>query len=199
MKLAANNGPRGNQARHVRTSRRLRARRRGRHRLTICPAAATDAGPLARAARPEDAGLSRDRLGHVTAWLQAEVDAGRIPGAVVLIGRGGSVAFAEAFGFRDREAERADGGRFDLPHRLDDQADDLGRGDDAGRGGQAAALARPVADYLPEFKDLTVGRRARARPSATMTVQDLLRHTSGLTYAAVRRLAGADASGATPS
>jgi CubicO group peptidase (beta-lactamase class C family) len=44
-------------------------------------------------------------------------------------------------------------------------------------------LAAPVAEYLPELKDRAVGvERVRAR--RTMTVQDLLRHTSGLTYAA---------------
>jgi CubicO group peptidase (beta-lactamase class C family) len=44
-------------------------------------------------------------------------------------------------------------------------------------------IAAPVADYIPEFKKLTVG--VERRPAQrTMTVQDLLRHTSGLTYAA---------------
>jgi CubicO group peptidase (beta-lactamase class C family) len=43
-------------------------------------------------------------------------------------------------------------------------------------------ISAPVAEYLPEFKERTVGiERVRAR--RTMTVQDLLRHTSGLTYA----------------
>jgi CubicO group peptidase (beta-lactamase class C family) len=43
-------------------------------------------------------------------------------------------------------------------------------------------IAAPVAQYLPEFSDMTVGvERAKAR--RTMTVQDLMRHTSGLTYA----------------
>ena len=44
-------------------------------------------------------------------------------------------------------------------------------------------ISAPVAEYLPEFKEPTVGvERVRAR--RTMTVQDLMRHTSGLTYAA---------------
>jgi CubicO group peptidase (beta-lactamase class C family) len=50
------------------------------------------------------------------------------------------------------------------------------------------ALADPVAKYLPEFKDVKVGEEkpdksldlvAARRP---MTIQDLMRHTSGLTY-----------------
>jgi len=46
----------------------------------------------------------------------------------------------------------------------------------------ALEIAAPVAQYIPEFGDLTVGVERR-RPQRTMTVQDLLRHTSGLTYA----------------
>src|SRR6266851_7788611 len=42
-------------------------------------------------------------------------------------------------------------------------------------------IAAPVADYLPEFAELTVGVERR-KPERTMTVQDLLRHTSGLCY-----------------
>ena len=60
---------------------------------------------LARAGRPEEAGFSADRLSRLGAWMQAEVDAGRIPGAVVAIGRGGKLACHEAFGFRDRDAQ----------------------------------------------------------------------------------------------
>jgi CubicO group peptidase (beta-lactamase class C family) len=44
-------------------------------------------------------------------------------------------------------------------------------------------IGAPVADYIPAFKELTVGPE-RKRATRTMTVQDLLRHTSGLTYAA---------------
>jgi CubicO group peptidase (beta-lactamase class C family) len=40
----------------------------------------------------------------------------------------------------------------------------------------------PVARYIPESAEMTVGAGAQGA-SRTMTVQDLLRHTSGLTYA----------------
>jgi CubicO group peptidase (beta-lactamase class C family) len=42
-------------------------------------------------------------------------------------------------------------------------------------------IGAPVAQYLPEFKDVKVGVE-KAAPKRPMTVQDLLRHTSGLTY-----------------
>ena len=54
-------------------------------------------------------------------------------------------------------------------------------------------LPVPVSRYLPEFKDLKVGVEKKdpatgktelvlETPSREMTIQDLLRHTSGLTY-----------------
>jgi len=44
-------------------------------------------------------------------------------------------------------------------------------------------IAAPLAEYLPEFSNRTVGAE-RVPAKRVMTVQDLLRHTSGLTYAA---------------
>jgi CubicO group peptidase (beta-lactamase class C family) len=51
-------------------------------------------------------------------------------------------------------------------------------------------VGAPVADYIPAFAEMTVGPERKAK--RTMTVQDLLRHTSGLTYAAFGRQPGAD-------
>src|SRR6202165_837591 len=42
-------------------------------------------------------------------------------------------------------------------------------------------IGAPVAQYLPEFKGVKVGPEGAA-PKRPMTVQDLMRHTSGLTY-----------------
>jgi CubicO group peptidase (beta-lactamase class C family) len=149
----------------------------------IRPAAASDAGPLARAARPEDAGFSRDRLGRVTTWLQSEVDAGRIPGAVVAIGRGGKLAFHEPVGFRDRDA------RAPMP------ADAIFRIASMTKPFASLALMmlaeegkvmlwHPVSRYLPEFKGQKVGLEGTPAERES-TVQDLLRHTAGLTYGAL--------------
>ena len=44
---------------------------------------------LPKAARPEDVGLSSDRLKRLTATFQADVENGKIPGAVILIARHG--------------------------------------------------------------------------------------------------------------
>jgi CubicO group peptidase (beta-lactamase class C family) len=136
---------------------------------------------LPRAERPEQVGLSSERLDRITATLRADVEAGTIPGAVLAIARGGRIGYAEAVGYRDREAGAA------MPHdaifRIASMTKPI-------VSVAAMALAEegrldigaPVADYIPAFKELTVGPE-RKRATRTMTVQDLLRHTSGLTYA----------------
>ena len=49
-------------------------------------------------------GLSSARLARITQTLRADVESGRIPGAVVLVARKGRVAYFEAVGFRDKAA-----------------------------------------------------------------------------------------------
>src|SRR4051794_39712214 len=52
--------------------------------------------------KPEDVGLSSERLAHIGRAFQQEVDEGRIPGAVIMIARKGRLAYAETVGFRDK-------------------------------------------------------------------------------------------------
>src|SRR5260370_38426403 len=57
---------------------------------------------LPPAAHPEDAGFSSKRLETTRAVLKADVDAKRLPGAVLLIARNGKGAFYDALGYQDR-------------------------------------------------------------------------------------------------
>jgi CubicO group peptidase (beta-lactamase class C family) len=130
---------------------------------------------------PEEIGLSSERLERIRKTLRHDVERRLIPGAVMLIARGGRIGFAEAVGYRDREAEAPMA--LDAIFRVASMTKPLTsvaammlaeRGE--------LQISAPVAEYLPEFRERTVGiERVRAR--RTMTVQDLLRHTSGLTYA----------------
>jgi len=62
----------------------------------------------ARAAdKPEDVGLSSERLARIGRVLRGEVDAGRMPGAVVAIARKGALVHLDALGYRDKEARVA--------------------------------------------------------------------------------------------
>jgi CubicO group peptidase (beta-lactamase class C family) len=146
---------------------------------------------LPRAWSPERAGFSSERLARLGAALNAGVEKGEIPGAVVLVARKGSIAYFESFGFRDREA-KAPMGRDSIfrIHSMTKPIVTVGAMILVEEG--RLALGEPVSRYLPEFKDVKVGVEKKdasgkielvlETPRRPMTVQDLMRHTSGLTY-----------------
>ena len=130
---------------------------------------------------PEQVGLSSARLERLAAVIRGDVARKLIPGAVLAIARGGRLAYAEAFGWRDREAGAPM--TADAIFRVASMTKPITSVAammlaEEGR----LEIAAPVSQYLPEFAELTVGVERRKAQRA-MTVQDLLRHTSGLTYA----------------
>jgi CubicO group peptidase (beta-lactamase class C family) len=160
--------------------------------VATCVAFSALAQSLPRASRPEAVGFSSERLQRLTQTFQADVDKGEIPGAVVLIARNGKVAYLRAFGFQDREKQVPM--KSDAIFRIASMTKPFT---------SVAAmklveegklqLLDPVSVYLPEFKNVQVGVEkidpATGNPELSleparreMTVQDLLRHTSGLTY-----------------
>ena len=62
--------------------------------LATCIAFSALAQGLPQASKPEEVGLSSERLKRVTAAFQADVDKGAIAGAVVLIARDGKLAYS---------------------------------------------------------------------------------------------------------
>lgn len=149
------------------------------------------ADALPSTASAEAAGFSAARLQRLTYKFEADVRSGAIPGAVVLIVHNGKVAYFKTFGERDRAA------------KAPMQPDSIFRIASMTKPVTTVAalllveegrlqLADPVSRYLPEFKQLQVGVEgtdARGERSLVleparreMTVQDLMRHTSGMTY-----------------
>ena len=137
-------------------------------------------------AKPRKVGLSEeglDRLGHV---LQREVGDGRIPGAVALIAREGRIGYLEAFGRRAPGSE--DAMAPDSIFRIYSMTKPIVsvaimQMVEEGR----IFLADPVAKFIPAFSTIKVGVERNGAldlvaPHRAITVQDLLRHTSGLTY-----------------
>jgi CubicO group peptidase (beta-lactamase class C family) len=53
-------------------------------------------------AKPEEVGISSERLQRVSRALRGEIDSGKIPGAVALVARKGRVVYFESFGVRDK-------------------------------------------------------------------------------------------------
>lgn len=143
-------------------------------------------------AKPEDVGLSGERLRRVGEWLRSEVQQKRIPGAVVLVGRAGKVAYFETIGQQDPakpEAMRPDSlfRIYSMTKPLVSVAAMMLVEDGK------LVLEAPVARYIPSFANVKVGVEkvdaATGQKSLELvparrpvTVQDLLRHTSGLTY-----------------
>src|SRR5712692_1117016 len=101
--------------------------------VAVLCAGARAADPLPRA-KAESVGMNSKRLGLIATALKADVDKGRLPGAVVAVARKGKLVYYEAVGYR------ADHEGHHLQHRPDDQADDLGRAADAVGGRQVAHL-----------------------------------------------------------
>ncbi len=133
------------------------------------------------------------RLARIGEILDADVAAGKIPGGVAIVSRDGRIAYERASGYRDR------------PSQAPVAIDTIFRGASMTKPLVSVAalmlmeegklqLWDPVATYLPEFANLKVGvertgddgrKILDTMPCAKpMTVQDLFRHTSGLTYAA---------------
>jgi len=131
-------------------------------------------------AKPEQVGLSAERLERIGQALRNDVERGRIPGAVVVVVRNGRVALVQAVGFRDKAAGAAM--TPDAMFRIASMTKPLVTVAalslyEEGR----LLLSDPVSKYIPALKSQTVGLE-RAPVEREMTIQDLMRHTSGLTY-----------------
>jgi CubicO group peptidase (beta-lactamase class C family) len=139
-------------------------------------------------ANPADVGLSAQKLAALDARFQAEIDKGAFPGAIITVLRGGHVAHQSVLGqLGQGDAAMPDDALFRIYSMTKPIVSvaalmlvEQGRLD----------LSWPLHAYLPAYKSMTVATgdmdadgkpvtRAARRP---ITIQDLLRHTSGLTY-----------------
>lgn len=149
------------------------------------------------AGKPEDVGLSSERLQRINELVQRYIDQGQITGAVTLVSRKGKVAHFEARGQMDLDAKAPM--RKDAIFRIASMSKPIT--------GVAilmlmeegkVRLTDPVSRYIPEFKDgkvaivktpgtpATATRPAREPEIYTVpaehdiTIRDLMTHTSGL-------------------
>ena len=148
------------------------------------------AGDLPRA-KPEEVGLSSQRLAMITEVLKADVASKKIPGAVLLIARHGKLAYLESVGKVDPATDKpmtVDGifRVYSMSKPITTVAAMMLVEDGK------LNLDNPVAMYLPEFAKMMVGVEkpdAGGTPTLElvparrpMSVYDLMRHTSGITY-----------------
>jgi CubicO group peptidase (beta-lactamase class C family) len=135
--------------------------------------------------RPEDVGLSSDRLARLKTAMQEYVDRRDVAGVVTLVARHGRVAHFESVGYRDAEA------------RAPMTPDTIFRQASMTKPIVAVAalmlfeqgrfqLSDPISKWLPEFKDMKVLQPGLAGAYTTgpartpITIRHLLTHTNGL-------------------
>lgn len=135
-------------------------------------------------------GFDTARLDRLTQRFQQDIDAQRIPGAAMLVARHGSVVYQEALGIQDPVTGVALS--QDSIFRIYSMTKPIislaimmlaeeGR----------LMISDPISRFLPELRDLNVGVERKQGDTTTLelvpatqpiTIQDLLRHTSGFTY-----------------
>jgi CubicO group peptidase (beta-lactamase class C family) len=158
--------------------------------LSIATTAHAENGILPMASKPEEVGLSSTQLKRLEEVTQKHIDEGLVPGAVMLVARRGKIAWMSVLGRRDVAA--GDAMKFDSIFRIYSMTKPI----------VSVALMQlveegklqvsdPVSKYLPEIGKMKVGVEKTvdgkpvlqlSDPDRPMTVQDLLRHTSGLVY-----------------
>ena len=143
---------------------------------------------------PEEVGFLSTRLKRLSDRLNEGVKNNELPGAVVLIARNGKIVMFESYGFRDKDAKVAM--TNDTIFRIASMTKPIvtlaammlmeeGK----------LTLADRVSMYIPAFADTKVAVPKKKDDGTVemvlepqyrpMTVHDLMRHTSGLTYGAV--------------
>ena len=149
-------------------------------------------------AKPEEVGLSSERLQRINEVIQRYIDSNQISGAVTLVARKGRIAQFESYGLMDSEAKKPI--RKDALFRMASSTKPVA--------GVAimmlmeegkVRLSDPVSKFIPEFKDpkVAIAKTTVAPPpqpgqpppapeiytipaTREITVRDLLTHTSGL-------------------
>jgi CubicO group peptidase (beta-lactamase class C family) len=149
------------------------------------PTATAELGP------PPHAVLSRERLSAIDDFLNGEIAAGNIPGAIVLIQHHGQPVYFKSFGKRDVEAGTPMTADTIFPiHSVTKTITSLAAMMLVDQG--KIALDDPVSKYIPSFAGMKVGVERKddsgrpvldlVPPRRPINVEDLLLHTSGITY-----------------
>lgn len=130
---------------------------------------------------PVGAGFSPARLARIAPWYRTQIESGAFPGTVVAIARDGKLAYLQATGTYDRAGKRPL--KPDAIFWIASMTKPVTSVAammlvEEGK----LALTDPVSKYIPEVADMRVGLEG-ARQNRPMQVSDLLRHTSGFTYA----------------
>jgi CubicO group peptidase (beta-lactamase class C family) len=153
--------------------------------LSLPAAEADELGP------PPGAVLSREKLSSIDDFINSEIASGKIPGAIVLIQRHGQPVYFKCFGKRDVEKATPMTADAIFPiHSVTKTITSVAAMMLVDQG--KIALDDPVSKYIPSFAGMKVGVERKddngrpvldlVPPRRPITLEDLLLHTSGITY-----------------
>jgi CubicO group peptidase (beta-lactamase class C family) len=136
--------------------------------------------------KPESLGLSPARLQRMSDAFRREIDKGTMPGATIMVARGGQIGWFDAIGRQNPAENRAMA--QDTIFRIFSMTKPI-----VSIGVMMLLeeghflLDDPIAKFIPEFADQKVGVESDGKLELVplkrpITIQDLLRHTSGITY-----------------
>jgi CubicO group peptidase (beta-lactamase class C family) len=151
----------------------------------------TNSSSAAEFGPPPNATLSVERLSRIDDFLKGQIASAKIPGAVVLVQRHGKPVYFKWFGKRDVDAgiDMTPDAIFPM-HSLTKTVTSVAAMLLVDRG--TIRLDDPVSKYIPSFAGMKVGVERKDEtgkavldlvpPRRPITIEDLLLHTSGITY-----------------
>jgi CubicO group peptidase (beta-lactamase class C family) len=136
---------------------------------------------------PAVPGMSAERLDRIAPAMTQLLEGGKFAGISVTVARDGKIAYQREFGYADLETKTPL--KPDAIYRIYSMSKPITGVAvmmlvEEGR----IVLDDPVSKYIPCYKDLQVfasetpGGMTSVKAEREMTIRDLLRHTSGLTY-----------------
>ena len=132
---------------------------------------------------PENAGMSSEKLARVKSSVQALIDNEKMAGASIIVARKGKIVLSETFGMMDKKANKSmQPDTIFCIYSMSKPITSVAAMMLYEQG--KLKLDDPISKYIPEFKGLKVYSESGKLDDQVrqMSVRDLLRHTSGLTY-----------------
>lgn len=141
--------------------------------------------------KPKEAGFTIEGLARIDSYLKNEVQAKTMPGAIMMIQRNGEIAYFNSFGLRNPDTREPMTPEtifriYSMSKPITTVAAMMLVEEGKLR------LDEPVSKYIPSFANVKVGVETKGENGMTLelvpanraiTIQDLMRHTSGITYA----------------
>jgi len=137
-------------------------------------------------AAPEELGLAPAGIERLSSVMQHEVERGHVPGVSMLIARGGKIGYRRVFGALRPSGPPMPGNAIFRIYSMTKPIVTVALMTLLEEG--KLFVADPISKFIPELANMKVGVESDGKldlvpAKRAITVHDLLRHTSGLTYA----------------